>query len=93
MVPGAVIADVFCEEGLDVRELLVPDGEVTDQPLAVGPHVVVFGVFGEHLGEEGEFGGRYGGDVGHDYLAVVPTDRCQYGQGSGRGESGVYQIW
>ena len=44
-----------------------------DQPLAIGPDVVVFGVFGEHTGEECGFCGRYGGDMGHDDLAVVPV--------------------
>lgn len=35
--------------------------------------MVVFGVAAEHGGEEGEFGGGEGGDVGHDGLAVVPA--------------------
>ena len=72
MVPGAVVAHVVAQQGFDVGEFVVPEGEVADEPLAVGPDVVVFGVFGEHAGEEGEFGGWEGGDGGHDYLAVVP---------------------
>lgn len=35
--------------------------------------MVVFGVAAEHGGEEGEFGGGEGGDVGHYCLAVVPV--------------------
>lgn len=57
MVPGAVVADVEGEEGVDVRDFGgVPEGEVAAKPLPVGPDVVVFCVFGEHVGEEGEFG-------------------------------------
>ena len=41
--------------------------------MPVGPDVVVLCVFGEHAGEEGEFAGGHGGDVGHYYLAVVPA--------------------
>ncbi len=41
--------------------------------MAVGPNMIIFGVLGEHEGEEFGFCGRYGGDVGHDHLAVVPT--------------------
>lgn len=44
-----------------------------DKPLAVGPDVVVFGIFGKHAGKECSFCRGYGGDVGHDYLAVVPV--------------------
>lgn len=65
VVPSAVIADVGGQETFDVMEFGVPEGEVSDEPLAVGPDVVVFGVFGEHLGEEGEFGGGHGGKAGH----------------------------
>lgn len=61
MVPRAVVADVGGKERFDVREFRVPKGEVADEPLAVGPDVVVLGVFGEHAGEEGEFGGGEGG--------------------------------
>ena len=43
-----------------------------DEPLAVGPDVVVFGVFSEHAGEEGEFASGEGGEVGDYCLAVVP---------------------
>ncbi len=42
------------------------------KPLQVGPDVIIFRVFGEHLGEEGEFVGWKRGEVGNDYLAVVP---------------------
>jgi len=73
VVPRAVVADVVVQEGRDVGELGVPEGEVPDQPLPVGPDVVVFGVAAEHGAEEGEFGGGEGGDVGHDGLAVVPA--------------------
>ena len=41
--------------------------------MPVGPNVVVLCIFGEHAGEEGEFAGGHGGDVGHYYLAVVPA--------------------
>ena len=50
-----------------------PQGEVGDEPLAVGPDVVVLGVFGEHAAEEGELEGREGGELRHDGLAVVPV--------------------
>lgn len=73
VVPRAVVADVVVQEGLDVGELGVPEGEVSDEPLPVGPDVIVFGVAAEHGGEEGEFGGGQGGDVGHYCLAVVPS--------------------
>ena len=56
VVPGAVVADIGSEEVFDIWEFGVPEGEVTDEPLTVGPDVVVFGIFGEHLGEEGELG-------------------------------------
>lgn len=72
VVPRAVVADVGCEERFDVGEFGVPEREVTDQPLPVGPDVVVFGVFGEHAGEEGEFGGGERGEMGHERLAVMP---------------------
>ena len=45
---------------------------MADEPGAVGPDVVVFGVFGEHAGEEAEFRGGEGGEVGCYGLAVVP---------------------
>ena len=49
MVPGGVVADVLAEEGLDGGELGggVEEGEVSDEPLPVGPDVVVLGVEGE----------------------------------------------
>lgn len=58
MVPGAVVADVMAEERFDVGDfgIGVPEGEVPDEPLAVRPDVVVFGILGEHEGEEGELG-------------------------------------
>lgn len=74
---------------------------MSDQPLPVGPDVVVFGVAAEHGGEEGEFGGGEGGDVGHYCLAVVPVllelSRRLGLDGVrrkwGRGGEGGYQIW
>ena len=77
VVPGAVVADVGGDEGFDVRELGVPEGEVPDEPLAVGPDVVVFAVFGEHAGEEGEFGFGEAGQVADEDLAVVPAEGGQ----------------
>ena len=78
MVPGAVVAHVGTEERFDVGEFGVPEGEVADEPLSVGPDVVVFGVFGEHAGQEGELGWWEGGELGHDDLAMVP-ERGQLG--------------
>lgn len=51
MVPGGVVADVGVEEGLDVCDFAggIPEFEVADKPVAVGPDVVVFGVLGEHV--------------------------------------------
>ena len=46
---------------------------MSDEPLAVGPNVIILDIFGEHAGEEIGFGGRHGGDMGHDHLAVVPA--------------------
>ena len=37
---------------------MVPDGEMTDEPLTVGPNVIIFGVLCEHAGKEGRFRGR-----------------------------------
>ena len=74
MIPDTVVADVFLEERFDVRELLVPDGKVPDEPLPVGPDVVIFAILFEHEAEEGELVGGDGGDWGHDYLAVVPVE-------------------
>ena len=37
---------------------MVPDGEVPNEPLAVGPNVIVFGISVEHSGKEGRFCGR-----------------------------------
>ena len=64
MVPGAVVANIFVKESLDVGELVVPKREVPDEPLPVGPDMVIFAIFVEHLAEEGEFIGRKGGDMG-----------------------------
>ena len=52
VVPGAVVTDIGLEEGFNVGQFEIPEGEIPDQPLAVGPDVVIFGVFGEHEGEE-----------------------------------------
>ena len=80
VVPGAVVAEVDEEEVFDEGELRGgggggPQGEVGDEPLPVGPDVVVLGVFGEHAGEEGELVGWQGGELRHDGLAVVPARR------------------
>lgn len=72
MVPCAVVADVGGEERFDVREFGVPEREVADEPLAVGPDVVILGVFREHAGEEREFGGRERGEMAHECLTVMP---------------------
>ena len=58
MIPGAVVANIGLKQGFDVWEFRVPEGETPDEPLAVGPNVVVLGVFGEHEGEERDFCGR-----------------------------------
>lgn len=72
VVPGAIVAHVGREEAFGVGEFGVPEREAADEPLAVGPDVVVLGVFGEHLGEEGEFGGGDAVEAGHEGLAVMP---------------------
>ena len=68
------------------REWSEDDGRVAStEPLSVGPDVVVLGVEGEDVGEEGDFGvveeggglvvlGRRGGEgkEGEEGLAVVP---------------------
>lgn len=66
VVPGAVVADVGREEGLDVREFSgVPEGEVPDEPLPIRPDMVVLCIFGKHAGEEGEFRRWEGVEAGH----------------------------
>ena len=57
VVPGAIVANIGGEEAFDVREFGFPEGEVSYKPLAVGPDVIVLGIFGKHLGEKGELGG------------------------------------
>jgi hypothetical protein len=46
MVPRGVVAHILPEEGLDGGELggRVEEIEVADEPLPVGPDVVIFGV-------------------------------------------------
>lgn len=72
MIPGAIVADVEFEEAVDDGNFFVPDAEAADEPLAVGPDVVVFGVFAEDFVEEGGFRGRELIDLGHDDLTMVP---------------------
>ena len=78
MVPSAIVAHVGAEEGLDVSDFCAggigrPEAEMLDKPLPVGPDVVVFGVLGEHAGKKGDFVSGEGGQLGHDYLSVVPA--------------------
>ena len=80
VIPGAVVANVDEEEVFHEVELRGgrgggPEGEVGDEPLPVGPDVVVLGVFGEHAAEEGELVRWKEGELGHDGLAVVPVWR------------------
>ena len=77
MIPGRVIAYILLEEFLDVGEFLgvIPEREVRDEPLPIGPDVVVFGVEGEHGGEEGTFGLGDRRVLGDQELAVVPVSR------------------
>lgn len=72
MIPGAVVAHVLPKEPLNVRQLSVPERKVTDQPLAIGPDVVVFDILGEHVAEEVNLISWQSRDVRHHYLAVMP---------------------
>jgi hypothetical protein len=74
MVPRGVVAHILPEEGLDRGELggRVEEVEVADEPLPVGPDVVVFGVEEQDAREEEGFGCGGVGERGEERLAVVP---------------------
>lgn len=76
MVPGRVVAYIVREHrvhGLQFR-VSVEEwvGELSAEPLAVAPDVVILGVKGENVGEEGGLGGREAGHEGQKELAMVP---------------------
>ena len=74
MIPSTVVSDISGHEFLDggIFGGGVPEGEMADEPLAVGPDMVVLGVEGEDAVEESRFGRKRCGEVRHHLLAVVP---------------------
>lgn len=53
MVPSRIVTHVFLDQLFRRLKLtLIPEVEPADQPLTVGPDVVVLGIELEHLGDE-----------------------------------------
>lgn len=72
MVPRAIVPHIRLDQRLGIPQLaLAPQPEPPDQPLAITPHVVVFGVLLEHLRDEVGLA-RARVQAVDDELAVVP---------------------
>ena len=80
--PGRVVADVVVDHALEAVELAVrlvlPHAQLARQVLAVAPHVVILGVLGEHLHDEGALAPREPlhliGRVGDGGVVVVEQE-------------------
>jgi hypothetical protein len=77
MVPGGVVPDVRFQERLHILDLarIIPELEMSDEPVAVCPDVIILGVLGKHLHQKVLLSGRKSWEMSprrHENLAVVP---------------------